>query len=108
MDARRGTIRAEDRGVTYVGGKCVFASGRAGFEEGAAVLVLRRDEHDVDVSCSLTQPPNAKTLGPRPRAPRPPVRRRYGGERLFDMPWHRSRTGSAGTSSPSIPIDATK
>jgi hypothetical protein len=32
------------------------------FREGAAVLVLRRDEHDVDVSCSLTQPPNAKTL----------------------------------------------
>jgi hypothetical protein len=82
------------------------------FREGAAVLVLRRDEHDVDVSCSLTQPPNAKTLSrsstTRTSTASPPVRRRYRGGRLFDMPWHRSRSDSAITSSPMILIDATK
>jgi hypothetical protein len=82
------------------------------FREGAAVLVLRRDEHDVDVSCSLTQPPNAKTLSTssttRTSTASPPVRRRYRAGRLFDMPWHRSSSGSAGTSSQIILIDAIK
>jgi hypothetical protein len=56
-----------DDGVAREGEMFLLLEDR--FRKGAAVLLLRRDEHDVDVSCSLAQPPNAKPLGPRPRAP---------------------------------------
>ena len=60
MEARRRCPSGRRR-CRAEGKVCLLLEGR--FRKGAALLLLRRDELDVDVSCSLTQPPNAKPLG---------------------------------------------